>query len=53
MYHDIRVEEDTFEERLGIAGQLGDQGCQPQVDSQSIISKARNPAIEINYIRID
>ena len=37
------MEEDSLEERLGVGGQLGDQRCQSEVDSKSVIWELTNP----------
>ena len=41
--HQVGVEEDGLEERLGVGGQLGDQGRQAEVDRQSVIRELTHP----------
>ena len=41
--HHVRVEEDRLEQRLGEGGQLGDKGCQSEVDAETIVRKIAYP----------
>ena len=41
--HQVGVEEDGLEERLGVGRQLGHQGRQAEVDCQSVIRELTHP----------
>ena len=41
--HQVGVQEDGLEERLGVGRQLGDQGSQSEVDCQSVIRELTHP----------
>ena len=41
--HDVGMEEDCLEQRLGEGGELGDQRGQSEVDTEAIVGKVTYP----------
>ena len=47
--HQVRVEEDCLQQRLGEGGQLGHQRRQSEVDAQPIVRELSDPAQNSQY----